>query len=822
MIFSSDVFLFSAEKPFYAERMITDYRGIVSNGKRTIFYGDYGIMTYTFDSGKSWDQQSIGDKYNIMKIISDGKEFYGVTDCFMFRSYNHDSYWLQQSISNSHEVIDMTLFQNSIYVLMKRGILKSDFDMNFLNLINLDTNSIYSELSTDGDNLYFIADSRYLQRYNLSTARMDTIDVIDSLGLNYKNTLLGLKVENGNIYILLGSIVNGVDSFYYELAVSTNNGDTWIKIANNVFKGKCYKAIGNDIFYLKALPRYHQSDSMYSYLGIEFSKIDSSHYAFDSTYFKIINKDDGIDRFIRITNKRRSVTFNDFIMNEDTIIAAGVDKMIAVSYNGGLSFKFLSFFDVQQNGTNTVFSFPDEENIYALNGFEVYKSTNLGITWLPQKFDNYNINIYGSPWMYYFGKDGTGFTKFSFDTTFSLTTNDFGETFKRVENSDLNNPIDNVLIGSNGIELEDVIVFAVNSLTDSSGKKSYMILRYDKNFKLLDTIKYSGDLRSITQINNNELISLNLIASGLNRADSIGHTDTYSYYYFLRKTTDKGATWDSINIEVPIRQKLNNSMGNYYFSDIITTGSIIYNDNIIFPTTNNKIYKYNYKENSFDSLYLPANLLLFHPYAISKSFNGLFITSNVNFKTYYADISKGNNALWDSLAPEDMFGTFGHWNNFDQFAPSENKDAILYSHKLNDSLGFIVLGKSYKSLFGTYDFQVNIAKINFLNMTNVKDFQVEANRSYLWHSNPYPLPAKNIVKSDIYWTKSTPIENIQINIFDINGAKLQLKNKKISLDRAEPYSGTLTWDCSDINSGIFIIQIELSYASISFPVVVTK
>jgi hypothetical protein len=53
---------------FTPERMITDFHGVVYNGKNVLAYGDYGIITFSKDRGITWQQLNIGDKYNIKKI----------------------------------------------------------------------------------------------------------------------------------------------------------------------------------------------------------------------------------------------------------------------------------------------------------------------------------------------------------------------------------------------------------------------------------------------------------------------------------------------------------------------------------------------------------------------------------------------------------------------------------------------------------------------------------------------------------------------------------------------------------------------------------
>lgn len=58
---SSCITILSKELPFKTERMNTDFRGVTTNGKNILCYGDYGIITYTLDFGQNFQQVNLGD-----------------------------------------------------------------------------------------------------------------------------------------------------------------------------------------------------------------------------------------------------------------------------------------------------------------------------------------------------------------------------------------------------------------------------------------------------------------------------------------------------------------------------------------------------------------------------------------------------------------------------------------------------------------------------------------------------------------------------------------------------------------------------------------
>jgi hypothetical protein len=89
LIFVSCINSFSDVIPFTPERMITDFNGVVYNGTNVLCYGNYGIITFSKDRGEHWDQLNIGDKYNIKKIRTLEKTFYGVTEYSIIKSTNN-------------------------------------------------------------------------------------------------------------------------------------------------------------------------------------------------------------------------------------------------------------------------------------------------------------------------------------------------------------------------------------------------------------------------------------------------------------------------------------------------------------------------------------------------------------------------------------------------------------------------------------------------------------------------------------------------------------------------------------------------------------
>lgn len=808
--------VYSAEKPFKIERLNSDFNGIVSNGTNIICYGNYGILTFSLDFGKSWKQLNIGDKYNLRRIKTSGFNFIGITDNSLIKSTDNGLSWIIKKVYDTPMFIDMTLFNNSIYILTKNSIILFDTNLNTSQnpLLILDTNSKYSEIETDGNNLYFIRDHKFLLNYNLSNQTLETTNLIKNFNCIYCTSVSGIKAKDGMVYILLNQTsADGLKNVSY-LLKSSDRGKSWHKLTEQIHNISCYNIINNQIFFLKPI---HISDSSYN------SFLENGYFLIDSSYFSQINVIDNISRHIRFDN---SIQYKDFItINKNVIVAVGTNKMISVSNDGGKSFEFKSIFNGFYDGYDNV-NILNDSLIYINNFFDFYKTRDGGITWLPQKYSDYNNNIfYSHPDYYYFDNNGNGFAKFKSintnDDSSALITYDYGENFIKSNKSDYSIDVFNSPF-PHGIDMGSLFLFFLNPIKSSAGDSSYLIVRYDKSLNLVDSINLKTDkIRSISKIDTNTLVALTLRTIGSNKADSNGKTVDYSYNYYLIKSLDKGKTWEKLNVNVPIHQKLSPPFdSNYYYMDIVTAKSLIYNNHILFPTIDKVIYTFDFLNNKFDSIPCPAALTNANPFAIFKLKNYLFVISNLekNF-IYYSNLQEFNKSKWDSLNPVEIFN---QWDGFDYSNKNKGKDAILMAHMINDTSGFLVIGKSYFSKTGFFEFNYNFVKISSSILTSVieNDFKVEQERVYLWNSTPYPIPAKSTLQSNIYWNKTYTGSDIKYNIYDMNGTKLN--KPKIDFDLTNSYCGLLQWDCSEIISGIYFIQILLGGESICFPVIISK
>jgi photosystem II stability/assembly factor-like uncharacterized protein len=407
------------------ERLITDFRGIVTNSISTICYGDYGIINYSMDEGESWGQTNIGDRYSIKRIRSIGNDYYGVTNYSIIKSSDNGLTWINKTITGHTTLLDFVNINNNLIILTPHGLIELDtnLDAQATTIYELDSNEIKSEIETDGYNLYILDDQRKLLIYNLETKKSDLIEILEVINCNNCSKISNLKVFDNKIYIMIGETAE--DNYYYSfLYSSSDKGKTWQRLTQQYPNSLCYKIKNNEIIYL--LPSFITNSSQ-RFLSVNYCKVDSSHFEIDSSYISQISVEQKLHKYITY---HKEFYFSDFIQINQTIIAVGSDKMIAVSKNNGKSFEFKSYFNGIYSGIDNI-KILNDSIIYVINNYEITKTKDGGITWLPQNYNDYLITTISQPVFYNFEQNGIGFLcyrKINNNDSNFLLTSDYGES----------------------------------------------------------------------------------------------------------------------------------------------------------------------------------------------------------------------------------------------------------------------------------------------------------------------------------------------------------------------------------------------------------
>lgn len=826
--------LSAQELPFRAERMITDFSGVVSNGKNVLCYGDYGIITYSIDLCKTFKQLNIGDKYNIKGIKTIGDDFIGFTDNALIKSTTNGLTWEVKEQFGVSRIIDLVVHNNTPYLLTPSGIYTSDINLKLSPepILQLDSTKEYNGLQTDGTDTYFIYSKKFLIHYSTVTNSFDTTDVIKVTEPSCGNcqNISNLKLQGNTLYLMINAPYNGlvVDSTQKILKYDIK-GKTWKTMIQSVHDG-CYSIINNDLCFYETRQATPSKESL---LATEFFKIDTSKQIWNSKEASIINYKDTIaDRMIYYSGSYPFKFTGMTSVTADVLIAVGINKAISVSYNGGITWEVKSFLYTFYEGDDNV-TFPSKDLGYIVGSTQYFRTLDGGITWLPQKFSYFSKLRNSAPNRYYFNSTGQGYLKNitidSSDTNI-IVTNNYGDNYTFLYSDSLshytyeNNSHFNYQFRK-ALDCGDYILNL-----GYFGKSNFnILLRYDKNFHLIDTSHIMAkNILAMNVTKDMNIFCLCYNYSGENNPDSIGKTKDYTYSYYILKSTDQGKTWDSLPIAVPIYQTLDkNYLGNYFYNNIMNFGykhyGFMYGNYIFYPSdspSNNKsgynlLYRYDYVNSVFDSVKIPTQInfnknTLFHFdskfYVVSNS-NNLFLTKDIGAKV----------PVWDSLRCDSIFF---NWDGFNSYIPFDRQDAILSSHIFDDTSGILAIGKSSNGTFGK-KFKFNFAKLSRNSSVNsVQEPKPGVGSVSLKNFEPYPLPGSTVIQSQIVWNQQLSIEDATIKVFDAAGR--EIKSNSIRINKIKDTEGILEWDCTGVLSGVYTLQISLGGESISIPVVVRK
>jgi hypothetical protein len=145
------------------------------------------------------------------------------------------------------------------------------------------------------------------------------------------------------------------------------------------------------------------------------------------------NLENKMDRLVSSLIQRYTFAqqYTDLIfIGRDTIITVGWDKTINISYDGGYTWHLKSNFRIEKSSSNIWLN--DSTGFLATDYGRVFKTTNGGITWLPQKYTDPNTSKIETYSLFYIDKSGKGLIYYPISIKYFfniLYTTDHGETF---------------------------------------------------------------------------------------------------------------------------------------------------------------------------------------------------------------------------------------------------------------------------------------------------------------------------------------------------------------------------------------------------------
>jgi hypothetical protein len=785
LIFSAFINSFAEGIVFTPERMITDFNGVVYNGINMLSYGNYGIITFSKDRGEHWDQLNIGDKYNIKKLRTLEKNFYGVTEYSIIKSVNDGIKWKNQEITDKPDIISLAVTDNTIYILTKNSVLKSDLDLKVdaQPLIEFDSSQKYIEIEEHGGSIYLLNDIDIKDSLNQKLILKYNIDnkTIEKIYLNevkqFKSDIVhisNLKLNGNNIYYsneIIHTEIPGMSNSNY-LMKSSDGGKSWLKYY-----------FGNCLAFLFDIGKIYHLD--YINTQITLSELNDSPEPGSMAIETMITDTSSIPE------REQSLSFNylkEVIkLSKDTLIAVGRNKIISTSYDGGKKWILKSnytdarsflYFDISYYSINKPPVFINSDYIFNYNR---YKTSNGGITWMPPfNSDTIDIKNYESDF-YFYDKDGSGIsTKNGSDSLYALLTNDFGETYFKNKFK-----IPALQTGGGGrqnpgIKVNDRLLFMNNV---STGNFSYLYV-FDKDYQLINTAKIDSALiRNLVKDKKSNLYTFSISAPN-------GWADGKSWYYQLLRSKDYGDSWERILPNLPFESRIVDNK--YYLSPIKNV--FAYKNYIIMPNIYaepTRLYLFDTETELLDSIEVP--FFLSRSDEAIFSFKGDFYAISDNNTIYSTKNFGTKNAIWDSVH---ISKYLYDWKDYKPGSKIAGRDMI-YSVWTDETQIYLVTVKSANGyMAGQF---VNYFNSNLVRLFKQEPSSVDKNINIIEKMiNIFPNPATDyiVIQPSEGWE---PSEGSEIQIFNTLGEIV------LTVEQASPSVQRI--DISNLVPGIYFIKI---------------
>lgn len=199
---------------------------------------------------------------------------------------------------------------------------------------------------------------------------------------------------------------------------------------------------------------------------------------------------------------------------------------------------------------------------------------------------------------------------------------------------------------------------------------------------------------------------------------------------------------------------------------------------------------------------------------------------NNQIGTQYRNLLSRNNGLtWDTLGytfvRDILF--YGH-----QILISVEDHGILYSNDgkkwtyKNEGMAFgdSTYGYAFEiignTLFAIGGMSIYKDKLD----SYINSIDEEKVESYLYVKPPYPLPANNLAIIPINWTTDVVLEESDCGIYTLLGEPL-MSDGTIQLQKQGITNGVLTWDCSLMPQGLYIMKIKHGTKTSSVKIIVS-
>jgi|GEM_PF-1066128 len=777
------------ELPFEIERYGTDYIGIAKNDKTVLLYGKYGIITYTHDAGQNWRQVCIGDDYDVLKVISVWNVFYALTTNSVFVSHDDGETWERHEILGENPWLDFSTDGNNFYLISKTELYKVGKELKDKELLFQFENFIsLTEIARLGKYLFIVDAGIAIYRYDTETNQIDDTIYVGS----GTQPIERLKVEGSTLYALLRSehSASYEDKFNvvrHSVLKSTDLGKSWETVTRDLPVTKDFIVEGKYVATLS--PKVNTSFNVVatSYVVADTTGLVREEVVFDTSnvfipYFGIVDN-----------------VFNDFYItcieriNDNVIIAEGVQKSIMLSVDNGKTWNVVSYFRPLYKpfifpfadrfmpiGNDTLIIFSDlwPFVFYSFDGGATFKSLSVARA---LELVNIGLNDFGT----FIGRDGKfGWVVVEKEKKYKLTGNlilvyskDWGRTFERQYIS-LNS------VPSFSKDSVIFILFTSAKYFNEIGRISIPFEIYQDNQQnLIGHLIIDEDCNFVDTIFSPYLLTANPFRLlGFWDERNIYTVITDSQNTIILRTVDFGRNWIAFDTIPRVGYKKSDTdFMNFTLEKILGNGLYVIRMQV---PGKGFLVLYDSKKKTFDSLETPFY------YGLYYWGNMVFVVSQDKV-IIVPDITKGLVGYYETDFPE----------KFQRKQKYELLDILERGGK-----DFLIVGKIYGDLLSD-NYEINLCKIRKRGgISSVVEMKDEEN-PYLFVLPLYPNPAKDFVVLPFFWEPGYSVDDVKISIYDINGNLCTNYIKSYSPTSAN--AGAIRVECGNFPEGIYFLSAKI-------------
>ncbi len=768
-LFLQSIYISNAGNISFAPLNI-NLKGLEASGDTTIAFGDFGSALISCDNQKTWKQIRIFDTGNIIGVCLEKSRIVAFSDIgdVSISADGGKSWNIKASLGDS--LVYVISSPGGYFALSRMKIINlgNDFEVKeaipwrFKKTWKYNSDIMYLRRSIVIFDDYLVAenDSAVLIRYDFD------LEPIDSLFY----TSLGLCDTCKSGYSLYA------DSEYL-----------YTRTGNILYRSKDFKSMEKFFDFNQLVDSaYTQGSKMIGAKMYCFTRTHDYRYGPYINVFEIPQKDSAI--WISTVNcselpgsgglSTGSLDVNDFIIENGLVTIAANSKFLASAAIGDTSTNRISDLTGIKSNTDFMPDFTGDSEVLYYTKEGLYLSADNGITFRRLPVDSVFFpkkNYFNFKFKFFDELSKTvylgGYYPMNESKAYVMVSDDFGQSFEAKEMKGFSYNGLSVSI-SNIYKNKDCFVISESAYRNKTYNWTFT---YDINFGLTTIFRDSNYI--VDYVNSKDTNDFLMV-----------YTDT-NYYRGIKHTADKGLTWNSIGQYGFTTDTFWLDSGEY---QVFMTSDFIDKKEIVL---NGKTYWIIFSYKKADSVFA-AEALDTETYKLSL----IYSCKQTDIPGAAADCS--NDTVYMAIG-DTMF-------IFTDFAERQSWKHIVFPD--NGKVINRKLKKTGDRLFAFYSDDKHEANLYWISYSKDSILSVTENnrteeQTYLYIYPPYPVPARNIVRSLIFWDPAVNIDIDEIGVIDINGNKTEGR-ENLKLEKLTTYSGYLTWNCAGIAPGVYFIYIH--------------